>query len=87
MKLRNSRISTPKIKPIPAMIASPKLANSSCMPSASPYSGLETPAGRFFRNGKASTAALAWPNDAPLTSASSVMRRSRSKRSMCDSPT
>ena len=59
MKLRNNRISTPKINPIPAMIARPKLANNSCMPSASPYSGLETPAGKFFKNGSASTAVLA----------------------------
>ena len=62
----------------PVSIASPKLANSSPITSASPISTTFTPGGRFFTAGSCWTASATSPSGMPESSTSKLMLRERS---------
>ncbi len=85
-KLRNSSTSTPKIIDTPAKIASRKPPNSSAMACWLPIAAGRTPAGRCFMIGRLFTAFCAWPICTPLSSARTVIWRSRFSRSMRAGP-
>ncbi|MNG25844.1 hypothetical protein D3C84_1107540 [compost metagenome] len=71
---------------MPKVMAVANLSNISFMYSASPYSTSRTPRGRCCKAGVAWIASRAEPMVTPARSASTEIRRSRSKRSILVGP-
>ena len=86
-KSANSKISTTSTIIMPKPMASANCSNISVINSASPVSALRTPAGRLFHTDSVSISASTSPMVRPgAKSASTAMRRARSKRSKLAEP-